>query len=142
MWQSYMQQLWSNMKYGLVACLTYFYLIRKLGVAQIILMALRYLPHHFYGMALNILLVETMVAQINCLLQHYGTDTALGNALTAATKHLQTEIGMAGCPLLYDYNRYGMLVTNTWTKTLREKISAYGIEVSLNYPKPKMPRAS
>ena len=49
---------------------------------------------------------------------------------------------MTGCPLLYDYNKYGILATNTWTKMIREKIGVYGIEVSLNYPKTKQPRGS
>ena len=67
---------------------------------------------------------------------------ALGTILTAVIKHLQVEIGVTGCPLLYKYNNYGMMATNIWTKTLWEKISAYGIEISLNYPKMKQLRCS
>ena len=84
-------------------------------------------------MELNSLPVETKVSQINCLLQHYGMDTVLGTKLTAAIENVQVEIGMTRCPLLYDYNKYGILVTNVWTKTLWVKISAYRIEVSLNF---------
>ena len=58
--------------------LTDFYLISKLGAARSIPTALRYMPHVYCGMELNNLPVETTVAQINCLLQHYGTTTALG----------------------------------------------------------------
>jgi hypothetical protein len=53
-------------------------------------------------MELNSLPVETTVAQINCLLQHYGTDTALGTTLAAVIKHLHVEIRVIGCTLLYD----------------------------------------
>ena len=49
---------------------------------------------------------------------------------------------MTGCPLLYDYTMHGMLATNTWTNTLWEKINAYGIDVTLNYPELKPPRGS
>ena len=35
-----------------------------------------------------------------------------------------------------------MLAINTWTQMLWEKISTYGIEVSLNCPKMKHPRGS
>ena len=142
------------MKYRLGACTatlkelegglgsTDFYLISKLGAARSIPTTLRYMPHVYCGMELNSLPVETTVAQINCLLQHYGTTIALGTTLSAAIEHLQVEIGVTGCPLLYDYKKYSYLATNTWTKSLLEKISAYGIEVKLKYPKMKQPRGS
>ena len=57
---------------------TDFCLISKLGVARTIPTALRYMPRQFCGMELNSLPVETTVAQINYLLQHYGTETSLG----------------------------------------------------------------
>ena len=143
------------MMYGLGACvatmkelesglgLTDFYLMSKLGVARTIPTAVRYLPHIYCCIELNILPVETTLAQINCLLQHYDTTTtALGTPLLAAIEHLQVEIGVTGCPLLYDYKKYSCLATNTWTKSLWEKISAYGIEVKLKYPQMKQPRWS
>ena len=77
------------MKYGLGACAatlkelegglgsTDFYLISKLGAARSTPTALRYMPHIYCGMELHSLPVETIVVQINCLLQHYGTTTAL-----------------------------------------------------------------
>ena len=80
--------------------------------------ALRYMPHVYCGMELHSLLVETTVAQINCLLQHYGTTTALETILTAAIKHLQVEILVTGCPLSYDYNKYSCLATDTCTQML------------------------
>ena len=105
------------MKYRLKACAatlkelksglgsTDFYLMSKLGVARTILTAVRYLPHVYGGMELNILPVETTLAQINCLLQHYDTTTALGTTLSAAITHLQVEIGVTGYPLSYDYKK-------------------------------------
>ena len=100
LWQSYTQQLWSSMKCGLgvsVATLeeiendlglTDFYLISKLGVAQEKPTEPRYMPHHFWGMELSSPMVKTTVAQINCLLQHYGTYMALEATLTAGIEHL------------------------------------------------------
>ena len=142
------------MKYGLVACAatlkepegglgsTDFYLISKLGATRSTPTALRYMPHVYCGMELNSLTMETTVAQINCLLQHYGTTTLLGTSLTAAIEHLQVEIRVTGCPLSYDYKKYSCLATNTRTKLLWEKISTYRIEVKLKYPKMKQPRSS
>ena len=128
-WQSYTQKMWSSMKYGLAACaatlkelenglgLTYVYLISKVGAAILIPAALRYVPHYYCGMELHRLPVETTLAQIACL----GTITALGTTLTAAIENMQVKIGVTGCPLLYDYNKYDCLATNTWTKTLWKK---------------------
>ena len=142
------------MKYGLGECiatvkelerglgLTDVYLMNKLGVTRTILTAVRYLPHIYCGMELNILPVETTVAQINCLLQHYGTTTALGTTLTAAIEHLQVDIRVTECPLSYDYEKYSCLATYTWTKLLWENSSVYGIEVKLKYSKMKHPRGS
>ena len=100
MWQSYSQKLWSRMKYGLGACAatlkepegglgsTDFYLISKLGAARSNPTAVRYMPHIYCSMELNSIPVETTVVQINCLLQHYVTTTALGTTLSAAIDHL------------------------------------------------------
>ena len=153
-WQSYSQQLWSSTKYGLGACaatlkelenglgLRDFYLMSKLGVARTIPPAVRYLQHIYCGMELNIVPVETTVAQINYLLQHYGRTTAPRTTLSAAIEHLQVEIGLTRCPLPYDYKKYSCLATYKWTKSLWEKISAYGIKVKLKYPKRNNQRAA
>ena len=75
-------------------------------------------------------------------MQHYDTTTALGTTLAAAIEHLQVKIGVTGCPLSYNYKKYSCLATNTWTRSLWEMSSAYGIEVKLKYSKMKQPRGS
>ena len=57
--------------------------------------------------------METAAAQVNCLLQHCGTDSALGDTMTAAMEHLQLEMGVEGCPLCYSFKKYGCLAANT-----------------------------
>ena len=88
------------MKYGLGACtatlkelksglgLTDFYLMSKLGATRTISTAVKYMPHVYCDMELNSLSLTTTVTQINCLLQHYGTTTALGTTLSAAIEHI------------------------------------------------------
>ena len=51
--------------------------------------------------------IETTTAQVNCLLQHHGTDSALGHTMMAALEHMQLEIGVEGCPLGYSFQKYG-----------------------------------
>ena len=132
------------MKYGLGVCsapleelenglgTTYFYLTSRLGVVRSIPKQLRYLPHQYCGMGLLNLPIETTAAQVNCLLQHYGTDSALGHTMMAALEHMQLEIGVEGCPLGYSFQKYGCLVTNTWAKSLWGKIQAFKIDVTLH----------
>ena len=79
------------MEYGLRACVALlkeleeglgaleFYLTSRLGVVQTMPKTLGHLPHQYCGMELLNLPMKTTVAQINCLLQHNGIDTALGN---------------------------------------------------------------
>ena len=127
--QSYTQQLWSSTKYGLGAYLatlelengvgtTDYYLTSQLGVAMNIPKQLRYLPHQYCGMELLNLPMEATSAQVNCLLQHYGTDSLLGHTMTAVMEHLQLEIGVEGYPLGYSFQKYRCLATNTWAKSL------------------------
>ena len=67
---------------------TDYYLPSQLGVVRNIPKQLRCLPHQYYGMKLLNLPMETTAAQVNCLLQHYSTDSALGHTMTAAMVHL------------------------------------------------------
>ena len=75
--------------------------------------------------------IETTAAQVNCLLQHYGTDSALGHTMMAALEHMQLEIRVEGCPLGYSFKKYGCLATNTWAMSLWEKTQAFKIDVTL-----------
>ena len=105
--------------------MTDYYLTSRLGVIRNIPKQLRYLPHQYCGMELLNLPMETTVAQVNCLLQHYGRDSALGDTMTAAMEHLQLEIGVEGCPLGYSFQNYDCLATNTWAKSLWEQVQVY-----------------
>ena len=117
---------------------TDFYLISKLGATRLIPTALTHVPHYYCGMELHSLPLKMTAVQINCL----GTSTSLTTTRTEAIDHMQVEIGVIGCPLLYDYNKYRCLATNRWTKTLWENITAYDIEVRLKYPTMKQPNGS
>ena len=153
-WQSYSQQLWSSLKYGLRACSasleelegglgkTDYYLLSRMGVARSIPTELRYMPHQYCEMELNSLPAEATITQINSLLQHYGTTSALGTTLTAAIEHIQVEVGCTGCPLNLDYQKFRYLASNTWAKSLWEKMHTYKIEVSLDYEELKQPRGT
>ena len=84
-------------------------------------------------MGLFDLTTETTAATINSLLQHYGTDSPVGITLQATLENLQLELGVSGCPLHYDYNTWAHLATNSWIKSLWEKVDYFGLGLQLEY---------
>ena len=60
-------------------------------------------------MELNSLPMETTVAQIHCLPQHYGKHMALVTTLVAAIEHFYVKIGVTGWSLLFGYSKYVIL---------------------------------
>ena len=77
--------------------------------------------------------IETTAALVNCLLQHYGPDSALGHTMMAALEHMQLKKGVEGCPLGYSFQKYDCLEINTWAKSLWEKTQALKINAMLDY---------
>ncbi len=54
-------------------------------------------------MGLNDSTIKTIIAKTNVLLQHYGTNYALGVTLQATLENLQLKLGVQGCPLEYNF---------------------------------------
>ncbi len=54
---------------------------------------------------------------------------------------MQIKIGVPNCPLDYDYKVWGPLATDSWVKSLWEKIDDFNINVELNYTVIKPPRS-
>ena len=145
-WQSYTHQLWAGLKYGLEASLaplsqlrsglgsSDFYLLSSLGITRSITKEWRHLPSAFCGMGLYDITTETSAATINMMVQHYGTDSALGITLQASLENLQLELGVTRCPLHYNFKIWDDLASHSWVKALWEKTHSLKIEVSLDYP--------
>ena len=91
-------------------------------------------------MALFDLTTETTAATLISFLQHYNTDLAVGITLTTTIENLQLELGVKKIPLLYDYNRRSGLATNSWIKSLWEKVDKLGIDINLIYGPIPLPR--
>ena len=151
-WKSYQCQLWSGMKYGLGASPATLKQLEKgldkrdhkllsyLGVCKKITTPLRYLPACYGGVGLNSLVAEATTASLNSFLQHYGTETAIGTYLTASLENLQLELGVSGCPLNYDYDVWGKLATDSWVKSLWERVCRFKIKLDIEYKKLPPPR--
>ena len=111
-----------------------------LGVNRNINRGWRTLPRAFGGVGLLSFAVEQMIAWAGMLLQHFGVPSLLGRKFQASLEALQLEIGVAGNPLLEDYDTYGGLATDCWFKRVWERLDHYGFEVHLDYPTLEAPR--
>ena len=94
----------------------------------------RYLNHRFCGIGLFNTGMEATMASINALLQHYGAPTNLGVTLQASIEALQLKLGVPDNPFKYPFEVWGELATDSWVKSLWERIDSYNIEPELDYP--------
>ncbi len=85
----------------------------------------------FFGVGLPHLGVEALVAMSNKLLMHYGCQTVTGWFMHASLSLLFVELGVSFQPLQESYEQYGPLVMHSWFKMLWEKLSRFGITVTV-----------
>ena len=84
-------------------------------------------------MGLYDITTKTTVATINSFPQHYTMPTSIGVTLQATLENLQLELGFPDNPLLYDFSIWGVLTTDSWIKSLWEKIHAFHIDINMDY---------
>jgi hypothetical protein len=100
----------------------------------------RSLHSTFGGIGLHSLPVEHANAMINVLIQHYGTETTLTKKFLASIEALQLEIGCIGNPLGKDYDKFHVLATHSWVKSLWEQLHFYKFTIHLEYDKLDLPQ--
>jgi hypothetical protein len=93
----------------------------------------RSLHRAFGGIGLHSLPVEHTIAMINMLIQHYGAEMMLAKKFLASIEALQLEIGCIGNPLGKDYDKYHVLATHSWAKSLWEQLHFYKFTIHLEY---------
>ena len=153
-WLSYQCQLWPGLRYGLGASAATIdqlekglgsrdhKLLSQLGICRNIPVDLRYLPSYFGGFGLKSLKFEATTESINMFLQHYGTESTLGVFLTATIENLQLELGVTGCPFTYEYSIWNGLATESWVKSLWERLQHFNIDMQIDYKVLPMPRVN
>ena len=55
--------------------------------------------------------------------------------MTASLENLQLEMGVSGYPLNYDYGLWGELATDSWVKSLWERVCRFKIDLDIKYKK-------
>jgi hypothetical protein len=136
-------QFWPRLGYGicnnsatwdeLEGCLqrVYWQLVRRGGVRQRAPVPLRQLDKGFYGIGCPHPGVECLVAQLTKLLVHYGCRLRLGIQMRVTMEVLLTKLDMSLQPLQASYADYGKWVTNTWLKSVWEKVYKFNITVEI-----------
>ena len=81
-------------------------------------------------MSLFDITTETTAVTLNSFLQYYNADSAVGITLTTTIENFQLELRVTTCPLLYIYNTWSGLTTDSWIKPLWEKVDKLGIDTT------------
>ena len=136
-------QLWPRVGYGicismevwgeLETCMQriYWQLIAQGVVRRSTPVALRILDKGFYGIGCPNPGAECLIGQLNKLLVHYGCKSGLEIEMQVTMELLATELGMSSQPLQESYEKYRKCITNTWIKTVWEKVDKYNITIKI-----------
>ncbi len=91
---------------------------------------LRQLDRGFYGIGPHPG-VECLIGQVTKFLIHYGCKSGLGIEMQVTMELLITELGISWQLLQESFETYGKWVTNTWIKSVWEKVSKFNITIEI-----------
>ena len=92
---------------------------------------LRQLDRGFYGIGCPHPGVECLIGKVTKLLIHYGCKSGLGIEMQVIMGLLTMELGLSLQPLQESFAAYGKWITNTWIKTVWEKVSKFNITIEI-----------
>jgi hypothetical protein len=136
-------QFWPKIGYGicnksaswnnLETCMqrVYWQLVGRGGVRRSASTALRQLDRGFFGMGCPHPGVECLIAQLTKLLVHYGCRSGLGIQMQVSMETLLIELGLSTQPLQESFVTFGKWVTNTWLKSIWEKVDRFNITIEI-----------
>ena len=151
-WKMMDIQLWPRIGFGicnnlaalatLQTCLLkeYYNLLPLGGVVRSAPKGLRQLAPGFYGVGCPHPAIECVIAQLNKLLMHFGCSSGLALQLQTSLEYMIIELGMSGQPFQVNFDKFGVLVSHCWMKTVWEKCYFYGIKVEVGNLKLEPPR--
>jgi hypothetical protein len=136
-------QFWPRIGYGicnnsvswkeLENCLqrVYWQLVGRGGVRRSAPAALHQLDKGFFEIGCPHPGVECLVAQLTKLLIHYGCRSGLGIQMQVSMEILLTKLGLSLQPLQESFVTYEKWVTNTWLKSIWEKVDRFDITIEI-----------
>jgi hypothetical protein len=88
---------------------------------------MRQLDRGFFGVGRPHPAIECLASQTTKMLKHYGCETAVGRLLQQSVALLILELGMGSQLFTVDFLKCGAWVTESWVKSLWEKVFIFGI---------------
>jgi hypothetical protein len=137
------KQFWPRVSYGLcvvsasykelLECLmkTYYGIHPQGGIQWMARRGIRQLDLGFYGIGCPHPAIECLIAQLNKLLMHYGSQNYLGLEMQASVELLVIELGLSAQPFKEDFSVHHHCVTHLWMKSVWKKSSRLQIDVTL-----------
>jgi hypothetical protein len=109
----------------------YWQLVGRGGVRRSASTALCQLDRGFFGMGCPHPGVECLIAQLTKLLMHYGCRSGLGIQMQVSMETLLIKLGLSTRLLQESFATYGKWVTNTWLKSIWEKVDRFNITIEI-----------
>jgi hypothetical protein len=137
------KQFWPRVSYGLCAvsasykdlleCLmkTYYGILPQGGIRRTARRGSRQLDLSFYSIGCPHPAIDCLIAQLNKLLMHYGSQLCFGLEMQASVELLVIELGLSIQPFQEDFSLHHHCVTHSWMKSVWEKSSSPQIDVTL-----------
>jgi hypothetical protein len=151
-WIAYRFKLWPGIRYGLATLAMpmetaktalskeNYLMLPFLGINRNVKREWRTLHRAFGGIGMLDLAVEHTICMINIFVQHYGTGTTIALKFRACLETLQLELGCLGNPLTEDYGRYSDLATDSWVKSLWQRLHHFRFSLHIEYDTLPLPR--
>ena len=129
-WCSFWSVLWAQLRYPLPAlcvsesqCFTlikflFQLLLPAMGVARTLPLPFRYGSAKYFGLGLPNLYLELTISKLNILLTHYHSHSLVSKHINTSLQQLQLKNGTDTPFTSCSYDKYGLLATDGWLKSL------------------------
>jgi hypothetical protein len=119
---------------------TYYDLLPICGIRRSVHKDLWQMECRFYGCGFPHPDVKCLIAQLNKLLTNYGCISGLGIHLQSSMELMIVEGGVLMQILSQPFQWYSKWVTNSWLKSVWEKVDLFNFEVEIKELPLKMPQ--
>ena len=146
------RKFWPKIKYGLSANTAkfqdlvsamhkpYFWMAPIGGLIRSARRELRSLDTGFYGLGYPHWGIEALIEAYRKFYTHYGTTSVLGVQLQMSLELLICEVGISDQPFILSYKKYGDYATDSFCKSLWEKLDHFDCRLFLNHTLFRLPR--